>query len=181
MKIIFLGPPYCGKGTQAKLVGEELKIPVFSMGDLILEAYKTGIQEVISGVEKYRMKGLHLPNEIKFPLLKAKLDLENGGYIIDNYPATLEDLETFLEYSKEKEIEIDKVFNINISIEEMKRRIVQRGRPDDTLEIVMMRREQQDKDRSHVISYYESKRVLQEIDGLGTVDEVHQRIMEKLK
>ena len=74
MILVFLGPPYSGKGTQAKLLAKQLKIPVFSMGLLIREAYEKKDPKAVKGYEQYAMRGMHLPNKLKFHLLKEKLD-----------------------------------------------------------------------------------------------------------
>lgn len=181
MILIFIGPPYSGKGTQAKLIGEKLGLPVFSMGNLQLDAYNAGNQAIIEGFKEYRMKGLHLPNAIKFPLLKEKMDENKSGFIIDNYPATQEDVDTFSNYLLENSLVVNKVFYINIADEEMKNRMIQRGRPDDKPEIVMERKIQQDQDRIPVLNYFSSKGILEEIDGKGSVEEVEARIMEKMQ
>jgi len=179
--IVFLGPPYSGKGVQAEALGERLQIPVFSMGALIREGYKRGDPKAVEGFRQYSLKGLHLPNSLKFHLLKEKLDQNKNGFILDNYPATQEDLDTFANYLSENSLQINKVFYINITVEEMKRRIVERGRRDDAPEILLARREKQDKDRIPVLDYFRQKRLLVEISGEGPVGDVQERILKELK
>ncbi len=86
MIVIFIGPPYIGKGTQSKLLGERLGLSVFSMGALIRQARDEGNQQIAKAFEEYSMKGLHLPIEIKFPLLKERMDKAKSGFILDNFP-----------------------------------------------------------------------------------------------
>ena len=74
MILVFLGPPYSGKGTQAELFAKELSLPFFSLGELIRDAYKRKDSKVVEGYESYGMKGFHLPNNLKFYLLKEKMD-----------------------------------------------------------------------------------------------------------
>lgn len=180
MILIFLGPPYSGKGTQAELLSKQLKIPVFSMGLLIREAYEKKDPKAVKGYEQYAMRGMHLPNKLKFHLLKEKLDENKGNFILDNYPATQEDLEVFLNYISTHSLQVDKVFYISISVEDMKKRIINRRRKDDKLEIILKRREEQDKDRLPVLTYFNSKGLLEEIKGEGSIKEVHGRIMKAL-
>ncbi|MEK9176185.1 MAG: nucleoside monophosphate kinase [Patescibacteria group bacterium] len=180
MIIIFIGPPFAGKDTQAKLLSKEINLPVYSMGALIREAYEKGDPKAIEGFENYSMKGLHLPISLKFHLVKDKIDSLKEGLIIDNFPATREDLDAFNEYLSVKGIEVKKAFYINISNEEMIGRITHRGRGDDDPDIVMKRRENQDKDREAVINFYKNKGLLVEIDGARPIEDVHKEIMEEM-
>ena len=180
MILIFLGPPYSGKGTQATILGKKLNLPVFSMGELIREGNRLGNPKAVEGYKNYSMKGLHLPNSLKFDLLKEKLDQNKNGFILDNYPATQEDLDTLLSYLSENNLRVNKVFYVKISVEEMKNRMVQRGRDDDKPEIVLTRRAVQDKDRLPVLEYFKNKGMLVEIDGEGPIDAVQAKIREAL-
>ncbi len=177
MIIVFTGPPFSGKDTQAKMLGGRINLPVFSMGALIRDAYERKDPRGIEGFEKYSMNGLHVPIELKFDLLREKIEETSKGFIVDNFPGTQEDLDTFNKYLKEKNLKIDHVFYLNISKDEMLERMIHRGRGDDKPEIVLKRRENQDKDREAVISYFEKKGLLREIDGAGSVDEIHNKII----
>lgn len=181
MNIVFIGPPYAGKGTQAERLSKKLGVPVFSMGKLIREGYEAGNPKAVEGFEKYSMRGLHLPNSLKFALLREKLDVNKNGFIIDNYPATQEDLDTFLNYINNSNLNIDKVFSIQISEEAMENRIIARGRKDDAPEILLKRRKIQDEDRLPVINYFKNKGILVNIDGEKSIEEVERDILSALK
>lgn len=180
MILVFIGSPYAGKGTQVGLISKKFGIPVFSMGNLIREAYKEGNPKAVEGFTNYSMKGLHLPISLKFDLLKERIDLLENGFILDNFPATKEDLETFLPYLKQKSKNIDKVFYINISKEEMLKRMIFRGREDDKEEIVLKRREVQDQDRIPVIEYFKKEGILEEINGEKPIPLVQEEIISCL-
>ena len=139
-----------------------------------------GDPKAVEGFENYSMKGLHLPNSLKFHLLKAKLDQNKNGFILDNYPATKEDLEMLNNYLAENGLRIDKAFLIKISVEEMKKRLGVRNRKDDDPEIAMERRDVQDVDREPVLDFFREKGMLIEIDGEGSIEAVHTRIVERL-
>lgn len=177
MIIVFTGPPFSGKDTQAKMLGEKINLPVFSMGALIREAYDRKDPRGIEGFEKYSMKGLHLPIGLKFDLLKDKIEEARTGYIIDNFPGTQEDVDAFNAYLANKGLKVDHVFYLNITKEEMLKRMIHRGRQDDDPEIVLRRRENQDKDREAVLEYYRSQGLLREIDGSGPIEEIHNKIL----
>lgn len=182
MIIVFLGPPYAGKGTQTALLKNPLGLPVFSMGALIREARERGDQAIQDAYEKYAMKGLNVPTEIKFNLLKNKMEKAGNNFILDNFPATEDDLKIFLEFLKEKKLSVGKVIHILIGEEEMIRRLnrISRGRPDDNPEIVKSRRKIQDKDRKPVIDYFKKQGTLIEINGKGEINEVNKRIEQAI-
>lgn len=180
MIVVFIGPPFAGKDTQAKLLGKEKNLPVFSMGGLIRGAYERKDPRALIGFEQYSMKGLHLPTKLKFGWLKEKLDVNKDGFILDNFPANQDDLDVFLNYLKKNHLRIDHVFYLRINEEEMIKRLVQRGRGDDKLEIVIKRREIQDSDRGAVINYFKNQGLLREINGEGSVGQVQRQITEYL-
>lgn len=180
MIVIFIGPPFAGKDTQTNLLSRALDIPALSMGAIIRKACEEGDPSAIKGLEEYSLKGMHVPIELKFPLLRKRMDLSPEGFILDNFPATQEDVNTFNNYLTEKNLKVDAVFLITISEEEMLARMKTRGRKDDTKEIVMKRREIQDNDREAVIKFYSDNNLLHEIKGEGTVEDIHQQILNIL-
>jgi adenylate kinase len=183
MIIVFIGPPYAGKDTQGKLLSQEFRnIPIFSMGHLIREARERGNETIIKAYEDYSLKGLHLPAVIKFPLLKDRMDQAKGGFILDNFPATKDDLTMFNNYLLKTNKKIDGVIYLYISEAEMQKRFENafRGRKDDHPDIVSTRREIQDQDRIPVLEFYRNQNLLLEINGEGDIDKIHKEIMEEL-
>lgn len=183
MIIVFIGPPYAGKDTQGKLLSHKFgNMPIFSMGGLIREARECGNETFIKAYGEYSLKGLHVPTAIKFPLLKEKMDQAKNGFILDNFPATADDLEMFKNYLSDANKKIDRVIYLYISEEEMKRRFKNsfRDRADDDPDIVAARKEIQDQDRIPVLNYYKSHNQLCEINGQGDIDKIHQKILEEI-
>lgn len=183
---VLIGPPLAGKETQGELLELSLGgIPRFSMGHLIREARKTD-PKFENAYQEYSMQGKHLPNETKFPLMAEKMDEASGrGFILDNFPGTAEDVEYFERYLEGKDMKVKKVISLFVSEDEMKKRFEiakeKRGRADDTLENVKERREIQDRDRQSVIEHYRKLGLLSEINGEGTVEEVHNAIMAAIR
>lgn len=183
MIIVFVGPPYAGKDTQGKLLSQKLGgIPIFSMGHLIREAREKGSEKIIKAYENYSLKGQHVPTKIKFPLLKEKMDKAGKDFILDNFPATEDDLaelNNYLFYANKK---IDKVIYLNISDQEMQKRfkVASRGRKDDHPEIIIARRDIQNKDRIPVLEFYKNNNLLLEINGEGDIDKIHREILKNL-
>lgn len=183
MIVAFIGPPYAGKDTQGKLLSHKFgNMPIFSMGGLIREARERGDETFIKAYEEYSLKGLHLPTAIKFPLLKEKMDQAKDGFILDNFPATEDDLTMFNNYLSEINKKINRVVYLYISEEEMKKRFKNafRGRKDDDPDIVVARREIQDQDRIPVLEFYRSQNLLSEINGEGDIDRIHKKILEEI-
>ena len=180
MNVVFIGPPYAGKGTQTQLLSKKLFIPVYSMGALIRQAYEKKDPRAIEGFEKYSLKGKHVPTQLKFPFLEARLNNSPKGFILDNFPATEEDLQVFNRYLRKHHKKIDKVIYLQVSEEEMRKRMQSRGRKDDNPEIVKARRENQDKDRIPVLEFYRDQGILEEINGQGDINEVQKEIVSKL-
>ncbi len=180
MNLVFIGPPYAGKGTQTDLLSKELNIPFFSMGALIRQAYKKKDPRAIEGFEKYSLEGKHVPIHLKFPFLEERLNTSKEGFILDNFPATEEDLQVFNRYLEKHQKKVDKAIYVKVSKEEMHKRMQSRGRKDDNPEIVEIRRENQDKDRIPVIDFYKSQGILEEINGEKDINEVHKEIIDRL-
>lgn len=179
MITIFIGPPFAGKDTQASLLSKKLSLPLFSMGGLIRDARKSGDKTISDAYKKYTLNGLHIPINIKFGLLKIKLDNLNDGFILSNFPATLEDLNVFNKYLTERNLSVDKVFYLSISKDVMQERFKGslRKRPDDDSKIISERREVQDNDRIPVIEYFKKLGILVEINGERDIKVVYEDIL----
>src|SRR3990167_8370202 len=151
MNIVFIGPPYIGKGTQSELLGKRLGLPVFSMGTLIRQARDAGNQEIARAFEEYSMKGLHVPIEIKF--------LSENSLSVDKvFLINISDQESQKRMIKKE----------------------REGRPDDDPEVVIRRIEIQGKERIPVINYFREKGILEEIDGERKVEKIHRDILNRL-
>lgn len=183
---VLIGPPLSGKETQGKLLEESLGgIPRFSMGHLIREARSTD-PKFEQAFQEYSMRGKHLPDAIKFPLMVVEMDKAlHTGFILDNFPGTGEDVEYLEKYLKDKDLKIVKIISITISEEEMRKRFEiakeKRGRADDTIENVAERREIQDRDRQAVLAHYEKLGLVIEINGEQNVEKVHEDILSAIK
>lgn len=182
MIIVFLGPPYAGKGTQAYLLGKNLNLRIFSMGGLIRDAREKGDEVIKDAYEKYSLKGLNIPTDIKFNLLRKKMEEAGNNFILDNFPATIDDLNFLLDYLNKKDIEINTVIHLTVSKSEMLNRLnnTSRGRADDKPEIVESRRNLQDEDRKPVLDYFRNKGILKEVNGEDDVENVRRKILEAI-
>lgn len=189
MIVIFLGPPGAGKGTQARLLFQKLGLPALSVGQLLRDAHQ---QKTPDGTawEKYSMRGLNVPIELKFKLLAENMDQAKDGFILDNFPRTREDLEAFKKYLKEKDRRVDRVFHLTIGDEVAVSRMLSRkgqetkkelARGDDNLEIIKVRIEEgYRKDLPVILDHFRGLGILEEISGEQPIKTVHREILWRL-
>ena len=175
MKIVVLGSQGSGKSTQAKLLAQKLKIPVIEMGQIFRDKSKGNDIEA-GQVRQALESGNLVPDQIAIKTLQKRLarsDCKNG-YVLDGYPrnyAQIEGLPT----------DIDKVIVIRVSDQEGIKRLIQRLRKDDSLDIITQRLAIYHKETEPLLTYFRNKGILVEIDGEKSSEQVHQEIVEKLK
>lgn len=177
-RIIILGPQGSGKGTQAALLSEKLNIPALSMGQLLRDeiAAKT---ELGLEIESILDSGNLVSDEVAIRVLRGRLDAPDtaNGYIIDGYPRNME------QYEASKALpEPTDVLVIEVPKEESLKRLVKRaeleGRADDTEVAINKRLEIYENQTRPLIDIYAKDSSVHRIDGLGSVEEIHNRIME---
>lgn len=115
MKIIILGAPGAGKGTQAKLISAKYNVEHISTGD-IFRANIKGNTPLGQKAQSYISKGLLVPDEVTIELVKDYLDTNNfeNGYILDGFPRTIPQAEAFDSYLESKNLKLDYVINVNV-------------------------------------------------------------------
>ncbi|MDI9641986.1 MAG: adenylate kinase [Archaeoglobales archaeon] len=127
MNLILLGAPGAGKGTQAKIITDNFKIPQISTGDMLREAVAKGT-ELGKKAREYMNQGKLVPDEVVIGIVKERLkqkDCENG-FILDGFPRTIAQAEALDTMMSELGKKIDAVININVSEDEIVKRIVNR-------------------------------------------------------
>lgn len=183
MNIILFGPPGAGKGTQAKKLQNEFNIPQLSTGDIFRSAIKN---ETPLGVEVKSIldNGELVPDETVVDLVADELSKEKyeDGYILDGFPRTVTQAKAFDSFLEENNDSLDAFISLTVPEEELIKRILSRGegRSDDTEEKVKTRLNVYKKETKPVLEYYQKQDKVQEIDGLGTIDEIFNRIKDAL-
>jgi adenylate kinase len=183
MNIILFGPPGAGKGTQAKKLQDEFNIPQLSTGDIFRSAIKN---ETPLGVKVKSIldNGELVPDETVVDLVADELSKEKyqDGYILDGFPRTVAQAEAFDQYLENHNDELDAFISLSVPEEELVKRILSRGegRSDDTEEKVKTRLEVYQKETKPVLDHYQKQDKVQEVNGLGTIDEIFDRIKEAL-
>ncbi len=185
MRIILLGPPGSGKGTQAALLKERLKVPHISTGDLLRAAVKNGTPLGLKA--KAAMDaGELVSDDLVLGLIEERLgqpDIENG-YILDGFPRNLVQAEALDSLLSRLGQPVDKALELTVDEEQIVQRLAKRGaeegRSDDTEEVVRNRLKVYHQQTAPVTGYYGERGLLLEVDGMGDIETVNQRLVDAL-
>lgn len=183
MRVVLLGPPGCGKGTQAVLLKKKLDVPHISTGDLLRGAVKAGTELGLKA-KAVMEAGELVSDDLVLGILKDRLsedDVDNG-FILDGFPRNLVQCEMLEELLEEMEQPVDLAVELRVDAEELVSRLAERaaqeGRADDNETTVRKRLEVFKEQTAPVVDYYEKRDKLRSVNGLGTIEEVAARISE---
>lgn len=181
MRIILLGPPGTGKGTQATELAQYLKIPAISTGDILREAIDNSTQ-LGRRAEEFVQSGGLVPDEIINDIVKERLNQTDckRGFILDGFPRNLAQSGFLEQILKEQGIKIDFVLYLKTSREEISKRLGKRGRLDDGTGTIKRRWRVYEKQTKPLVDYYARHRILKEVDGNGPIEEVFERLKTAL-
>ena len=188
MNIILFGAPGAGKGTQANFLINEFDLVQISTGDMLREAVKLKT-ELGKQVETIMANGDLVPDEIIFSLISNRLNNEDikKGFIFDGFPRNLKQAQKLDEIINDMNIHLDFVFHIDVDEEILTSRIENRAkqekltRKDDTSSILIERLKVYNRETKPVLDYYSNKKILNVIDGMGTIEEVSLNISMVIK
>lgn len=175
-KILILGPQGCGKGTQAALLSKKLGIPQLSMGQLLREAAK-GTGPLADQIRAIQKAGTLVPDHVAIQVLDARLQLEDTqqGYILDGFPRNQEQFEAFERYATPSVVLVIEV-PPEVSLPRLMKRAESEHRADDTPEIIQKRLKIYAEDTRPIIREYEDRGLVRYVDGVGTIEEVADRV-----
>ncbi|CAM4126829.1 Adenylate kinase [Mycobacterium basiliense] len=179
MRVVLLGPPGAGKGTQAQKLAEKLGIPQISTGELfrrnIEEGTPLGVQ-----AKRYLDAGDLVPSDLTNQLVDDRLNQADtaAGFILDGYPRSVEQAKALHKMLQHRGTDIDAVLEFRVSQEELLQRLKGRGRADDTDEVILNRMKVYRDETAPLLEYYSSE--LKTVDAIGTLDEVFARALQAL-
>ena len=209
MDMVLFGPPGAGKGTQAKKLVDMLKVPQISTGDM-MRAERAGGSELGKKFDEYMSKGQLVPDELVLELIDKRLSEPDaaGGAIFDGYPRTVAQAQALDKVLEKNGRKIDVVPSIEVSLQEMIDRIVERRmcqkcgqiyhlrynpppspekcqcggeliqRKDDTEDVVRKRNQEYEEKTAPILKYYGDKGLVKPVNGVGSLDDVTERIKQ---
>ncbi len=179
MRVVLLGPPGAGKGTQAQKLSEKLGIPQISTGELFRHNIGNGTKLGLEA-KRYLDAGDLVPSDLTNQLVDDRLsdpDAANG-FILDGYPRSLEQAKALHEMLERRGTDIDAVVEFRVSQDELLQRLKARGRADDTDDVILNRMKVYRDETAPLLEYYRDE--LKTVDAVGTTDEVFARALQAL-
>jgi len=179
VRIVLLGPPGAGKGTQAVKIAEKLGVPQISTGDLFRHNISTGTPLGLEA-KKYLDAGDLVPASLTNALVDDRLNDSDvtGGFILDGFPRTVEQAEALHDMLQRRNLILDAVLEFRVPEEELVARLAGRGRADDTEDVIRNRFRVYRDETAPLLDYYAHE--LKTVDAVGSFDEVFTRALQSL-
>lgn len=185
MRLIILGPPGAGKGTQAARIAQRLGIPAISTGDIFRSNIKNQT-ELGRRVEAILAAGGYVPDEVTNEIVDDRLtwaDAENG-FLLDGFPRTAPQVEALEQMLTRHGHALDAVLELTVDEEAVVERLLKRaateGRADDTESVIRERQAIYRRETAPLADHYQQAGLLVQVDGMGAVDEVTDRVIDAL-
>jgi adenylate kinase len=185
VRLLLIGPPGAGKGTQAVRLSAAYGVPAISTGDIFRSNVK-GETELGLLAKSYIDAGDNVPDDVTNALIKDRLSEADtdGGFLLDGYPRTAAQVEyldsVLAEHGNALDAVVELVADPDETVARLRRRAVEQNRTDDTEEVVRHRLEVYAQQTAPLIDLYSGRGDLVKIDGLGEIDEVTEHIVAAL-
>jgi len=186
MRLVLLGPPGAGKGTQAALLASRYQIPAISTGD-IFRANVRGGTELGKQAQEYMNAGALVPDEVTNAMVRDRLAQDDAahGFLLDGYPRNPDQAVELESMLVELGVTLDAALEITADFDVVTERLLGRaqieGRADDTEPVIRKRLEVYATSTAPLTDYYSGRGLLLQVDGLGAIDEVTERIVAALE
>jgi len=179
VRIVLLGPPGAGKGTQAINLASELGVPQISTGDLFRHNIDTGTTLGLQA-KQYLDAGDLVPASLTNALVDDRLNDADvaRGFILDGFPRSVEQAEALNDMLKRRGLKLDAVLEFRVPEDELVDRLQGRGRADDTEDVIRNRMKVYRDETAPLLDFYQGE--LHTVDAVGTLDEVFARALQAL-
>jgi len=184
-RLLIVGAPGAGKGTQAAVLAARLGIPAISTGDMFRANIKEGTELGLQ-VQAIVSQGSYVPDELTNAIVRDRLQQEDAsqGFLLDGYPRTADQVAELDRILAETGERLDAVVQLTADHDEVVKRLLLRaaeqGRVDDTEDVIRHRLELYEEQTAPVVAAYEQRGLVVSVNGLGSVDEVSERIRAAL-
>ncbi len=181
MRVVLLGPPGAGKGTQAEKLAEKLEVPHLSTGELFRENINAGTKLGLDA-KRYLDAGDLVPSDLTNELVDDRLNNPDtsDGFILDGYPRSLEQAKALHDMLERRGTQLDAVLEFRVPREVLLERLNARGRGDDTDEVIINRMNIYRDETAPLLEYYGNRDELKTVDAVGSLDEVFARALQAL-
>jgi adenylate kinase len=182
MRIILIGPPGAGKGTQCQRLIDLLKVPHLSTGEMLRAAVKAGTPEGLQAALAMN-EGKLVPDPLIVGMVTRRLEARDcrDGCLLDGFPRTLPQAEILDDLLERRAMSVDGVIELAVPRDELIRRMLARKRADDDPAIFARRIASFEEQTAPLLEYYDRQGKLACIDGLGTADEIFERVKVAVK
>ena len=185
-RLLLIGPPGAGKGTQAALLSQHLGVPAISTGDIFRYNVKN---QTPLGVEAkgYMDRGEYVPDSLTNALVRDRLSHQDAadGFLLDGFPRTIDQVNELDSILGDLSRKLDVVVQLTADNDELVKRLAKRaeieGRADDTPEVIRRRLDVYDEQTAPLIDVYAARGLVAKVDGLGEISYVTSRIIEVLE
>lgn len=184
-RLLLIGPPGAGKGTQAQRLSQALGVPAISTGDIFREHLRNETELGLKA-KAYMAEGNNVPDSLTNDLVRDRLSQPDAadGFLLDGYPRTIDQVRALDEYLAEHNASMDAVVELvaepDIVVERLKKRALDQGRADDDEAVVRHRLEVYAEQTAPLIDIYAARGMLSKVDGIGEITEVTDRIEHEL-
>lgn len=180
MRIVLVGPPGAGKGTQAEIISRKLGVPHISTGELF-RAHAERKTDLGAAAKSYMDRGALVPDEVTNEMVHRRLEEPDvrAGFVLDGFPRTVAQADVLKSYLAEQGGELDTVLEFQVPEEVVLERLLARGRADDSADVIHKRFEVYRSETAPLLEYYADR--LLGVDAVGPVEEVTARALKALQ